>query len=823
MKYNETIFGPRVPIYGTNAQTPYRFSCGTRNISLESGFKSDTFKINEYLPDDLFYWEIPASSPYSALSFCIRTGTSGNYQYTRYNGQKSNMNFPIVLVTGNPKINSDFNFDSSGSTISGNSQSVNLSPLSTSKIKENNNSLPNWYYTETLPATEPSSGWFNRLPFILDFDYNNLALEILVGTSDSPNVNLATYISSMNTASNKICSIGINIYVGSRNNLSDANRSLTRNAAYDVDGNQIISASNQIGPLTDLRYNIPSNIAESLAYNHSHFSALRTFHSANAYALLFNGTCSTSANQYNISYLLEEDKWILDEGDTKYTLKKNGVNNIYSDDDFNYIRKLIAYLGFWFSDSNASISALLGENANNYVNENDIPDDVYQSEIKQGITTGKFYKLKVAKDNDQSKWGTDWRRKNGYEGRTPPTNTPSSTSSKSMYETSLTSFGTIYKCTKENIDELALALKNLVTDTQNPYDPDLFYGQNPVDCIINIKEYPIDITPFIQYTDVGIEPIYLGRWTPVVDPLDSQYIKYMARTCRICSSSTPFSYTIMYIPHKYKDDGFEFMDYEPYSVYHLYLPFCGTMKIPSELAVEHIIEVLYFVDLIAGSCIAHVYIDYKYYASSQGQLAVDVPVSGYQVSNYTRDMLNATYAQKQAYAGIAADVGKIISSAGNAGITLGITDKRAWGNTESSAIPGITAGNLTKLGGILSGMGSAVQAGADIYSKYQTIKYEKTILDHSAPAPIKSALGGGIINWESPYYVEMLVQRPLYMTGFNSEDYTALMGKSCYIADTLSNHSGGYVEAINCNLSGFPATQPEKVELAKLLADGVFL
>ena len=196
-------------------------------------------------------------------------------------------------------------------------------------------------------------------------------------------------------------------------------------------------------------------------------------------------------------------------------------------------------------------------------------------------------------------------------------------------------------------------------------------------------------------------------------------------------------------------------------------------------------------------------------------------------------MLNATYAQKQAYANVASDVGRLITSIGGSAIGMGINSKVGYGGSNPITIPDPinpamalfsgTAGGLVNAGQVISGAGKAIQAGAAMASHYETIKYNKSILSHSAPAPIKSSLGGGIINWESPYYVEMLVQRPIFMTDYNEETYKATLGKACHIADTLANHSGGYVEAINCNLSGFPATQPEKVELAKLLADGVFL
>lgn len=824
MEYNETLFGTKIPIYDSNQHNNLSFYCASQNISLQSGYTSEDFQMNVKLPDDLFYWQISCDSPYSARSYLTRRGSSGSYTYNKYNSEKGIDNIPIVLVAGKPKRNAQYNFDPSGS-YDGNvaMHAYGFNSVSESVLKESNNSNPLWYYTSQL-GTQPSQGYWNGYPWIVDFDYNNMLVEILVSINGGSTIyTLADYIANRNVEANKINFIGIQIYAGTSDDKEALHtRKIIRSMGYNENGIQIIDSGICVPFLTDNEYKLPEYVREVANYSKDGYITLRGFSSSNAYAMLFSGAVTTSSNSFYTSYLLEDDRWICTGGETQYTLIKHGENGTYSNSDFDYIRKLIAYIGFWFTDG-GNLDALLGENALQY-DENEVPTGVYQAVIRDGVTTGEFIPLSTARDNEQSKWGSDWRDKNGYDGRTAGSNTPESNkSSRKTYSTALTSFGKIYLCTKNNIDSLALALKNLVTDDQNPYDPSLFYDQNPVDCIINIKEYPIDISSCIEYTSFAVEPIYLGRWTPVVDPLDSQYQKYMARACDIKSSDTPFSYTVMGIPHKFKDIGYEFLDYEPYSVYHLYLPFCGTVKIPSELAVDTKIEILYFADVLSGACIVHIYINDKYYCSAQGQLSVDIPVSGYQVSEYTKNMLNATYAQKQAYANIARDVGRIASAAGSAGITLGITDKRAFGNRAESVIPGITAGNLTKLGGLVSGLGSAIQAGADMWSNYETIKYNKTILEHSAPAPIKSTLGGGIVNWESPYYVEMLVERPLFIKGFDEVKYTSLVGKACYLADTLSNHSGGYVEAINCNLSGFPATQPEKVELAKLLADGVFL
>lgn len=834
MEYDKTLFGEGIKVYGnggTGSNTPlYDFTIPSQNANLSAAFKSGALSNNAPLPDNIFYWMIGKESPYNHFSCLFRSGSSPNYTYTKKDTEKNNKSIPIILWAGMTKINSNYDIDvyNGTATLSVQNNAFLAFNQSNFRVTGTSNQTPLWEKCSDISPYLNANGAYSSYPFILDFDYNSFIYTIRVGSNNTL-VDLADYV---NNSTNYISIIGALLNTG---DVSTGYNRQTGQGRIDVNGQQIVYASNAPAiacyrVITDFDYNAPTWLRDLGLYGYEKFRKLATNNNSNY--ILFNGTnISTNENNSTPSFYMDDDKWEFDNG--IYKLIKHG-DGIYSEDDYNYIRKLVAWLGFWFTDGGTytdsehsysihRANSRLGDEANTYSNEYMIPDKIYQSEIKNGITTGNFTELRIAKDNEQSKWGKEWREKNGYDGRdgVDPTD-ESSRSSRLTYSSSLASFGNTWLMNNSGISNLANALKTLVTNEQDPYDPTLFYGQNPVECIISIKEYPIDISSCIDVIK-NPEPVSLGRWNNIIYTDGGIGVRLAAPLVTVKSASEPFSHITISIPAHYKDLGYPFMDYEPYSSYHLYLPFCGTVKIPSELAIESRIEVLYYADVLSGACIAHVYINYKYYCSVQGQLATEVPVSGYKISDYTRDMLNATYAQKQAYASIASDVGRIVSSAGGAGITLGISDKRAWGNEAPSVFSKLSAGSLTKLGGLTMGFGTAIQAGADMWSKYETIKYNKTILDHSAPTPVKSSLGGGLVNWESPYFVEMLVQRPVFMEGYNAEVFNATMGRACYLADTLGNHSGGYVEAINCKLSGFPATQTEKVELAKLLADGVFL
>lgn len=803
MEYNQELFGEKRTIYQFINNTYTRlFEIGSQNISVEQGFNSGDFTMNAELPAELALWEIGEDSVLTRLTWHKKDGNNNRITHHSINKERVKM----MLATNSARINTTtYDVNTSGSIYYENSacnqrylrSQSNFNPVQTN---------PLW---NPLVGVTGSAPHFSVVPFIMDFDYSGVILAVHVRTHNNIDYSLKNFIDNHN-GNDTIAAVYVVPYFGTANNHINPTSTFFENetSSLNIKGMHLVNSKT---------YDLPTNLKPEIGVFINNFimaSRLGTEYTPTGNSAWTILDYSTSLTSYRVSYYQDDDLW------NENGLIPHGENNEYSQEDIDYILKQIAFLGFWFTTDTTNITTrVTGENCNN--------ENTYLPEIKDGITTGRYWAGREASNKEAAKWGDDWREQVNYQPGGGGSSEESDKSSRATYETTLPSFGNIYFRNLDMVKYLAEDLNALITNEQNPYDPSIFYGQNPVDCIIAIKEYPIDITPYIVYAGSPnpdtLMNIKLGRW-------NSNTFAYRVQ---IKTGGEPFAHVSLSIPSSFKTIGYEFLDYEPYSSYHLYLPFCGTVKIPSEIAVDTNIEVLYYADILSGACIAHIYINDKYYCSTQGQLAVDIPFSGYQVSEYTMNMLNASYAQKQAYANLASDVGRLLTGTGGSVVGMGINSKVGYGSNNPITItnPGNpadvlfsgTAGGMVAAGQVLSGAGKAIQAGAAMASHYETIKYNKTILNHSAPAPIKSSLGGGIINWESPYYVEMLVERPTFMEGFDSNKYTQLIGKACHIADTLANHSGGYVEAINCNLSGFPATQPEKVELAKLLADGVFL
>lgn len=802
MEYNTTLFGNKRTVYhyANNIYTRL-FEIGSQNISVQQGFDSGDFEKQAQLPADIALWEIGDESVLTRLTWRKKVDNQRIVHHS--NDDKDRIK--LMLSTNGAKVNaSTFDVTSGSGTVYDRTAQCNYRNLVT---QSNFNPIQQFPLWNPVAAVQSNAPHFSTQPFILDFDYSGVLLCVYVATG-STTMSLKQFLDNNNTGT-RITALYVEPTFG-----TSTNHLTPTNTRFENESNQIyLQGINLINTKT---YDLPFSVREDLGvFLLSFIMASRpvTQFNPNNYLWVIIDV-PTSTSSYRVSYYQDEER--IDE----LGIIPHGENGEYNQDDIDWMLKQIALLGFWFTTDSTNIQTrVTGENCTD--------SNTYLPEIKNGITTGRYWAGREAANQEAAKWADDWREKVNYQPGGGGSSEEGDSSSRATYETILPSFGNIYYRDLNMIKYLAEDLNRLITDTQNPYDPSIFYGQNPVDCIIAIKEYPIDINPYIAYAGSPrpdtLMNIKLGRW-------DSNTFAYRVQ---IKTGGEPFAQVSLSIPSSFKTIGYEFLDYEPYSSYHLYLPFCGTVKIPSEIAVETNIEVLYYADILSGACIAHIYINNKYYCSAQGQLAVDIPFSGYQVSQYTMNMLNASYAQKQAYANLASDVGRLITGTGGSVIGMGINSKVGYGSSNPITITNPrnpadvlfsgTAGGMVTAGQVISGAGKAMQAGAAMASHYETIKYNKTILNHSAPAPIKSSLGGGIINWESPYYVEMLVERPTFMEGFDSNKYTQLVGKACHIADTLANHSGGYVEAINCNLSGFPATQPEKVELAKLLADGVFL
>lgn len=780
MQYDSTLYGAKYPLYIDAAHTNLAYYCGSQNISLQSGYTSGAFVMNENLPDSVFYWQIAADSPYSARSHLIRRGSSGSYTYNKYDGAKQAGNIPVVLVAGKPKRDADFNFDESGS-FDGNvsMHAYGFNAVSENSMKEVNNSgIANWYHTQTLPATQPTQGYFAGYPFIADFDYNNMICEILVSISGTWQT-LADYIANSNIATNYIRDIGVQIYAGNKSTkASTLTRNIIRGAKYNENGVSIVNAGICVPILTDYRYDLPAYVKDSVNYQSDSYAKLAGFSNGNDGAMLFSGAVSTSSNSFYVSYLLDNDKWENRAGETKYTLKKTGENDTYSNADFDYIRKLIAYLGFWFTDGGNAASTLLGENALEY-DEEEIPAGVYQAVIKDGVTTGEFIPLATARSNEQSTWGNDWREKAGYNGRTSG---GGQNNDRGNLNTVLQRGSIAAGCKWYGLD--ATQLNALVTWINTGYQPasndqfvNDFKGVNPAEYITSVTYMPCYPIP------AGVdEQINIG---PLSTSVQGRKISYEYGVLIDVGSIA--------LNREYND----FRDYKPYTAVSLYVPYCGTIELDPANYYGRTLNVKLMVDMSTGTCTGLIFANNMLIDSIQGQCGISIPLAAFNMGEYQNAIVNAQYQLKQAQ------------------------------RSEDAAMVGL---GISMIGGTLTattGIGLAAGIAGSIYSYYKLTAARDNIenieynIEHMQPKQSNISTGSPTNSQGFERDCRLIITRPNDLeTDISIYGHTVgyMTNKQGLISDFH-----GFTQCSNADLSGIELTSSEISAIHEALKKGVYL
>ena len=778
MQYNETLFGAKIPAYNSSTHNNELFKFASKNISVQSLYYNNTTPLGGNFPDDLFYWQINANSPYSAMSYKNRGGSSGAYTYNKYDGTKGSGNIPIVLCTGKPKRDSDYNFDIAGS-FDGNVSMHNTGAesLYSSKIKVINNNAPNWYRTDSLPSTVPSQGFFNGTAFITDFNYNDVIAEILVGTGAYPSTTLANYIANNNTAANRIQSIGVKIYAGTLRSGNSKTRTSLQYGTYNENGVEITRNAGFSGMITDYKYDVPQVVSAILDYPDSKLCRTETLYAANDYMLLFSGNCGTSLTTFYQCYLLESDKWEQPEGTTAYYLKKTGID-VYNDADFDYIRKLVAYLGFWFTDG-GNASALLGIDAVDYGAPENVPTGIYQSVIDAGVTTGEFIPLAIARDNDQSKWGADFRDKNGYNGRTEGKGDEKDFGNLNtvLHRGSIAAGCKWYGLTETQLNGLVTWMNSGYQPASNDQFVNDFKGVNPAEYITSITYLPF--YPIPSGTD---ELINIG---PLSTAVSGRKIAYEYGVTVDLGS-----YTL----NRYFDD---FRDFKPYTAISIYIPFCGTVELDAANYYNRTINVKLMIDMSTGSCTGLVFANDLLIDTISGQCGVKIPLAAFNMGDYQNAIINAQYQLKQAE------------------------------RQKDTALIGIYAGAIIAGATASSGIGLLAGAAGIAYGKY---KYDAAVdkinnieynIEHMQPKQTNISTGSPTNSLGMEYDARLIITRPTTLdTDINIYGHT--VGYMTNKQGILSDFSG-FTQCSNVDLSGIPMTSSELASIHEALKSGVYL
>lgn len=191
---------------------------------------------------------------------------------------------------------------------------------------------------------------------------------------------------------------------------------------------------------------------------------------------------------------------------------------------------------------------------------------------------------------------------------------------------------------------------------------DSFLTQNPIDCIVDLRRYPLEI--------------------PKADSCLLKLGKYETIVGGYTMEKTVYNYLFELRQPIYPLFGDSFIDYEPYTHFELYIPFCGTVSIEPADILGRKLAVQLVVDFTTGTATAYVMSDNLVIKSAQGQIAIDIPVSGIQSVTAASQISNAIIDARVAKAG---EIGAVGNLASVSGITKMLTNPFQTGAQISQA------------------------------------------------------------------------------------------------------------------------------------------
>lgn len=313
------------------------------------------------------------------------------------------------------------------------------------------------------------------------------------------------------------------------------------------------------------------------------------------------------------------------------------------------------------------------------------------------------------------------------------------------------------------------------------YNQSVFLTQNPIDCIISLKKFPIE---FFNTTWIPTTPIKLGSYT-----------------CNTNGSPLPYTTGVYNFTFSNSTNNglypwFDksFLDYEPYTKCELTIPFCGTVEIPTTYLHDYdTIDVKLIVDFITGACTAYIQARNITIDSVSGECAVSLPVNGIQSATLDSQVHSAATARNKS--ALTNGLGLI---GGLAAVGIGI----ATGGIGTAVIGGI----------------AALTSGANMITQDKNIEYE---LQHMQ-VPMKQVSGAsGAINQTYDMRCKMRITRPKISSSYDAEVYANTVGFACLINTTVDNLSGLTVGDIN--LDSVAASDVEKQLIKNAFAGGVIL
>jgi len=325
---------------------------------------------------------------------------------------------------------------------------------------------------------------------------------------------------------------------------------------------------------------------------------------------------------------------------------------------------------------------------------------------------------------------------------------------------------------------------------------DSFLTNNPIDCIVSLQRFPMEIPKA-----ASSERIRLGKHETTISgyPMEKTAFTYLFQ-------GTP-------INPKFADS---FLDYEPYTKLELYIPFCGTIRMNPADIIGRDLNVQLVVDFTTGTATGFIMSGNLVIETVNGNIAIDIPVTGLQQSTVASQLYNA------------------IANKSNADKQEAIT---GWNRVSLSGAAEMIYGDM--LGGSDT---FGIKGKKTLQREAAAIERERADYDlthQNAPVHIigsASAVGGWAIDLNCRliiYYPSgdvIITGQPPKWNDLQLERFGKTIGFACCIESAIGDLGSGLVVGTSPDLSGmvtntqgYAATVSELDMLRNAISEGVII
>ena len=290
-----------------------------------------------------------------------------------------------------------------------------------------------------------------------------------------------------------------------------------------------------------------------------------------------------------------------------------------------------------------------------------------------GYTRGNYTHGLINANQPQFDWvnSTD----STYNPDVPPTPTENEYSHATVFNTigDLATLTKRYVLNDSGIQLLGTELFKVTDDIFTQYSSILdyvpkinssFLTNNPLDCIVSLQKYPIEIPKAATSENIRLGSIQTDA---IGYKFDAPCLTFLFGGKKI-----------------FPRFGNSFLDYNPFTRFEIYVPFCGTVDLNPADILGRVLNVELIVDMSTGTCTGYIESDNLVIETVNGNVAIDIPVSGIDAATVNANLNNAAVNARTAFNNKRANSG-LMSVSNNVGI-MDVLQPWKWGGKATSMV-----------------------------------------------------------------------------------------------------------------------------------------